>query len=228
MEKMIKVRVVSSNLPTDDIQGNLYITCQYTPGDKDGSKVDEIKAGNERMKDWIVERIRDVLIEYIEENLPQEVIDNYEDGDKTITLPVNCNILDEMQCPECGSAGPFYVNIQTIAEVDDEGIDYDTEVMIDGKHNMLGSFVKCECDHTGIEHDFKLFPKNRYAVKYTNDAFGIARIGKDQMYESVEELVRQKYGVQISIDEMTMTPAGIEDDEVIFICEPTSYTVEGE
>lgn len=55
-------------------------------------------------------------------------------------------------------------------------------------------------------------------------AFDIARIGKDEMYKMAEEAFIAKSAIFISINEMTMSPISIKEDEVQYLCHTSDYT----
>lgn len=66
----------------------------------------------------------------------------------------NTNCLEGMQCPECGSYGPFVLAIQTWMEFDDDGEDpFDTGG--DREWDDDSGCVCSSCKHRGKVRDFK-------------------------------------------------------------------------
>ena len=64
----------------------------------------------------------------------------------------NENCLEGMACPKCKSEGPFRIQAVTMAFVDDDGVQDNTDYEWDE-----ASFCCCvECDHTGDVADFTI------------------------------------------------------------------------
>lgn len=63
----------------------------------------------------------------------------------------NVNCLEGMVCPDCGSYGPFIIEVEALAMVHDDGVASVTDVQWEGT-----SGVACvACRHSGTDMDFR-------------------------------------------------------------------------
>lgn len=60
-------------------------------------------------------------------------------------------------------------------------------------------------------------------IQLTFTAFGIARIGKDNMYDVAQDQYREK-GIEIEIQEMEMIPESIDGEYVTYRCTPIAFS----
>jgi len=75
-------------------------------------------------------------------------------------------------------------------------------------------------------------PKNQISklkpkfVELTLSAFDIARLGRDELYNMVDEQY-SKHGIYVNVSDMEMRPSKIIDKtEVLYKCYPTDYEYE--
>jgi hypothetical protein len=65
----------------------------------------------------------------------------------------NTGCLEGMQCPQCGSDGPFRIACQVLVLMGDEG----TEDDLSGSEWEDNSLCECdECDHSGTVKDYTI------------------------------------------------------------------------
>jgi hypothetical protein len=67
----------------------------------------------------------------------------------------NTNVLQGMRCPECGSLGPFRIEIITTALVFDSGV----EDMGDNEWDNESACECIECGYDGIVRDYRDIPR---------------------------------------------------------------------
>ena len=66
----------------------------------------------------------------------------------------NENCLEGISCPECGSEGPFLIEVSRLVVVYDDGIDF-YDKRCSGAEWGYNSYIKCfDCKHSG---ELKLF-----------------------------------------------------------------------
>lgn len=140
------------------------------------------------------------------------------------------NVLVGKICPDCGSQGPFLMDTLTIAEVSDDGIDYEAAAAVgrDGRHEIKGNFVECcSCGHSGKLSDFNVSGQTtpKYAVEIELSAFDIARLGKDEIYNVASDVIYKTYEVELDVTDMKMLPMCLDDEFVTYQCVPMEYTV---
>lgn len=66
---------------------------------------------------------------------------------------INTNCLRGIQCPECGSLGPFIITVETNVVMHDDGWSETTGDRDDwGAHSL----IRCDsCDHPGVVAEFR-------------------------------------------------------------------------
>jgi len=66
----------------------------------------------------------------------------------------NSNCLRGIQCPECGSEGPFWITVETLVLMNDDGGWSETSGDTDDWGSW--SFIRCnKCDEAGIVSEFR-------------------------------------------------------------------------
>lgn len=80
----------------------------------------------------------------------------------------------------------------------------------------------CEYNIDDYDVDDVVEADERVACELELTAFDIARLGKDELYRTVEESFR-KIGLTLEILEMDMVPTKIEEHFVSYDCIPTEY-----
>jgi len=66
----------------------------------------------------------------------------------------NTNYLKSIQCPACGSEGPFWITVETIVLMKDDGCWDESTGDIDTWGDW--SFIRCnDCDEEGVVSDFR-------------------------------------------------------------------------
>lgn len=74
-----------------------------------------------------------------------------------VLVLTNDNCLAGMACPQCGSEGPFRIEVQVLVTVFDSGTDFDRVGDIDWSDDAYATCAQCDWD--GIAED--LHVKNR-------------------------------------------------------------------